>query len=228
MDKKQTALSILIVLSLLLLGFLYVRSTQTESLIQKQFETVRQNLVATTADSQRASAGERASGLFPPCPTQAQYDSLLEKDTRAMTASNLREAVSLHAACGNHFVHTKKFSLMRLEDTLLQAQNLALLSHGKNKKTIDALLTLWKDIVDLERKKTELFARQVNLQGSYFETELQQKDGSIAANERERIFGELNSEANKSIQDMNSLIAQSATAQSAEQALWDTLSQKQK
>jgi hypothetical protein len=217
----KTVLSVTVVAALAVAALFYTKYEHTSSRLETRYLQVRSGLIAAAADTERASAGESGEILFPDCAERGKYDEFLLKDSRAMTAAQLREAVRLHASCGKHFAATKRYSLQRMGNALAEAAGLSNIAAGAQGKRLARNAALWQTITDLEDEKTALFERQVAIQGSYWETELQGKTGIISATERERVFGDLNREAIESQQTMKELIEKLAKVKETESAAWE-------
>ncbi len=227
--KNRLAFSLLAVLLILLiaLSFYFKSPSDKDVSLYKKLLSERTKIVLAEEHTRRGSVPEEYKDQFIDCFERAEYDSFINKDSRTLSKKELNRALDLHSKCGKKYLDKKDFS------RTFFTQSLSAFFDGAQSFEEKRALALSKESADLwftdynlQKELDRIYARFIEIQGSYWTTELKKVSKIISAEEREDAFNTLNNEAYALLDKVKILEKEALAARQAEKGVWEKLSGK--
>jgi hypothetical protein len=206
-------------------SFVLYRSEQVrDEKIIETFSVNRMNLASGGLQAVRSALEKDYPDLFKDCANRGEYDTFIDSDSRALTASEIRRALDLHRECGHYFSNKGNVTLDFFLQDIKQLASIAhLLNDGNVKDSAMSISDYWQQIYDLEREYNTIYGRMVDIQESYWSEELNKAIGLITAQEREANIGALNYEANQKLERLANIREKLQEIREKEFALYEDM-----
>jgi|GEM_PF-4405413 len=200
---------------------LYFEYQKAQNGIRMQFVEKRNEMANNGFSNLGQKVETDYSYLLVDCGDRGEYDKLIDRDSRELTATELKRALQLHSECGQFFANKSNLivSLMEAEVNSLREHS-ELFGSGKNERNAEVVVGYWDDIFTLERERGIVYGRLVDIQKEYWESDLDKVLNIITSGEREAAVGALNFEANQKLSQTEELLEKIKESRKIEAIFW--------
>lgn len=168
--KRLLAAALLFIFATFLAASFYIQNAQSEYVLKTQLKIAEQEtkLAGIAELTGRDGADAVVEEIIQDCSQQnrERFDTLLGKLSQ-LHGSELSEVEQLFNACGNFFAERKAVMVARLEREYEVYTDLVdiLTLYDEKAPTVTYDIEGWNELVDMEKKRSELSTRLVQVQG---------------------------------------------------------------
>lgn len=164
----MVAFHILVVVVVIVAASFFIHSKQKEGIkaINTHIEQ-RETEIMRLSDLTSRNAGDNViNEIINDCPRRAQFESLLT-ELASLNQTKLLEIQQLFDSCGDYYAILKSIMVFRIEKEFESLSELFVLkSIVEEDNELKDRITLWNELIELEKKRRDLLTEQVAIQES--------------------------------------------------------------